>query len=148
MRLWMFRGAAVLVMALCLASFSGCLCGVEAVKIVNGSEYALTSVKLAPHSENAATLEQAISDARNFLPVDGQGYTIALPPGQTVSAPFVCSQSYYRAVVTFFIGGEYVEFVQETPVYLGEAPKNAVLVMLIEYDSAIVVSPEITFAYE
>lgn len=148
MRTGLFRSLGMIASVLFLLAASGCDCNVNAVKIQNQSAYALTSVRLVPYFENADAQLQAFKESRNLLPVDAEGYSISLPSGQTVVSGFQCRNTLYLVELTFFVSGEDETYLLDDPVDLSAAPRNALLVMQVEYDNALSAAVEARFWYE
>lgn len=148
MRVWLIHclAAVALVCFLSILPECTCMCAVHDVKIVNESIYPLTSVKVVGYCEDEGCQAQALDGVSNLLPVDAEGYTIALDSGNTESATFRCGQDQIIGAVTFFVNGEYQEYVQHVPVDLTEAPENSVLVMRVTYNE--VSAPQLFFSFE
>lgn len=146
MRVWLLHCLGALVLMFFLSVVPECSCKVHEAKIVNESIYPLTAVKLVRYFEDGEAQAQAVNDGRNLLPVDAEGYTIALDSGNTGTATFPCRQDQIVGAVTFFVNGAYQEYVQGVPVDLTEAPENSVLVMRVIFDE--VNAPQLFFSFE
>lgn len=146
MRLWLLHTAGALILGMILTILPDCRGNIESVKIVNESLYPLTSVKVAAYSENEAAQADALDLARNLLPTDAEGYTIALDSGRTESASVKIRKEDVIGAVTFYVEGVYQEYVQYAPADLSDAPENAILVLRVVRDD--VNAARIYFEYE
>lgn len=146
MRVWLLHGLAALMLALFFSSLPDCRRTEMTVKVVNESIYALTSVKLAPYSEDEGVQATALEAARNLLPVDAEGYTISLDSGRTSSTFVKFDEDVVIGAVTFFVDEVYQEYVQYVPMDLSDAPEGAVLIMRVVRDD--VNAAQIYFEYE
>ena len=146
MRVWLLHGVAALMLALFFSSLPDCRRTEMTVKVVNESIYALTSVKLAPYSEDEEDQAAALDAVRNLLPVDAEGYTISLDSGRTSSTFVKFQDDVVIGAVTFFVDGVYQEYVQYVPIDLSEVPEGAVLIMRVVRDD--VNAAQIYFEYE
>ena len=132
MRFWVCRIAAVAALSWYVVLMPGCCWQVQQVKIVNDSDFPLTSVRLIPHGGGAA--EQ---DAGNLLPSDSSGHTIALAPGGEVRSWFLRKQDRYIRAVTFYADAAYNEYKQKSVLDLSDTPAQAMLVIRVNGLAAI-----------
>lgn len=147
MRVWMihFFGALGLV---CFLSLLPECTPAEAyqAKVINASIYPLISIKIAPFCEDEEIQRQFLKNACNLLPADRSGHTVALQPGLTQSFNFKSESAVLAAAVTFFIDGDYVEYVHRLPADMSVAHDSTMLVVRVIYDT--VNAPYILFSYE
>ncbi|HOH30983.1 MAG TPA: hypothetical protein PLC40_14990 [Candidatus Hydrogenedentes bacterium] len=124
---WTYRMAVVAALLLCVVFTPGCCWQVQQVKIVNESEFPLTSVRLIPYRQGETVQDAAIDTTNNLLPKDASGHTIALAPGEEVRSWFLRKQDRFIRAVTFYVDTTYSEHIQKTLLDLSDTPARAML---------------------
>ncbi len=132
MRYRISRGVAWSALGLCLVVMSGCCWRIQTVKIINESEFPLTSVRLIPYYENEEAQDTVVEMSRNLLPKDASGQTISLAPGSTTVGQFLRRQTRYIKTVTFYADALYQAYTDDEILDLSSLPANALLVMRVQ----------------
>lgn len=122
------RTAAIL-LAIALCSLATGCKPVFRAQVVNGGDYPITSVRLTPYYEDYFAQREAFEKSPNRLPKDAQGQTIALRSGQTVTLPWVFPLGTYYVSSTFFINGEYEEYIKEEPIDFTGLPHETMVIL-------------------
>ncbi|OQB34813.1 MAG: hypothetical protein BWY09_02562 [Candidatus Hydrogenedentes bacterium ADurb.Bin179] len=128
---WTYRMAVVAALLLCVVFTPGCCWQVQQVKIVNESEFPLTSVRLIPYRQGETVQDAAIDTTNNLLPKDASGHTIALAPGGEVRSWFLRKQDRYIRAVTFYADTAYNTYMQKSVLDLSDTPARAMLVIRV-----------------
>lgn len=123
------RGMGAVVAAGIVIILTGCETPVFELQVVNAGDYPLTSVRLVPVHEDSAEQAQAFEEAENLLPRDAGHNTMALASGTTVTLPHPVEADIYYVAVTFFVHGDYDEYIEPVPVDFTGLPDGALVVM-------------------